>query len=394
MADSERREATVNTKQTDEFLAVLAHELRNPLSPISSAVQILHLKGSESEEGQWALSVIDRQMLHMTRLIDDLLDVARLTGNKLELRKEKIDLRDVLQAALETSGPHIKDAGHDFVTTLPQQPVYLNGDIVRLAQALANLLSNAAKYTPRGGRIWLTAERSKTEAIITIRDTGIGISPEMLPHIFDMFTQIQRLPGSGNGLGIGLTLVKRLLEMHDGAVHIESEGEGKGSVCTVRLPLVEDDFLRPVTTTLQEEHSISAQLRVLIVDDNLDAAATMDIMLSLLGHETFVGHDGLEAIEKAKAHLPDVVLLDIGMPNMNGYEAAKVIRSHEWGQKMTLIALTGWGQESDKDESRTAGFDHHLTKPVDVSELTALLSTVNPRQDTARISLYRVESAA
>ncbi len=386
-----KEEVKESDKRKDEFLATLAHELRNPLAPISSAVQILHLKGSSSDEGQWALSVIDRQMHHMTRLIDDLLDVARITGNKLLLKKEKIELSEVLTAAIETSTPLIKEAGHDFVSTLPQHPVFLTGDVVRLSQVVANLLSNAAKYTPRGGRIWLTAERRQQEVVITIRDTGIGITSEMLPHVFDMFTQVQKLPGSGNGLGIGLTLVKRLLEMHDGSVHIESEGEGKGSVCTVRLPVLGEETVRLVSTTLEESHAASAGLRVLVVDDNLDAAATMDTMLSLLGHETFVGHDGLQAVEKAKEFTPDVILLDIGMPNMNGYDAAKVIRSHEWGKKITLIALTGWGQETDKELSKEAGFDYHLTKPVDVMVLTKLLASIERQKDTGRISLYRVE---
>ena len=380
LAEKELKETD---KRKDEFLAVLAHELRNPLSPISSAVEILHLIGASSDEGQWALSVIDRQMHHMTRLIDDLLDVARIRGNKLDLRRERMDMHEALQAAVETSAPLFKEANHDFITSLPAQPLYLNGDLVRLAQVISNLLSNAAKYTPRGGRIWLSAVQQDTEVIITIRDSGIGISSNMLPLIFEMFTQGHHSHGTSGGLGIGLMLVKRLLDMHDGSITIESEGAGKGTTCTVRLPLLMESVVRLVS--VDEPTHATQGLRILIVDDNLDAAATMDTMLTLQGNETMVAHDGLEAIEKAAKYRPDVILLDIGMPKMNGYEAAKAIRLLDWGKEVTLIALTGWGQMSDKELSSEAGFDYHLTKPADVGVLTKLLYSLEGQKKYSHI---------
>lgn len=364
----------------DEFLATLAHELRNPLAPLRNAIEILRLQGMQAHESQWALDIMSRQMQQMTRLIDDLLDIARITGNKLELKKEVIDLSDVLRVAIETSKPLIESSGHAFSVSLPSHPIYLKGDLVRIAQAISNLLNNAAKYTESGGHIWLSAESRGREAVIIVRDSGIGIAPEMLPHVFDMFRQAER-SGSKGGLGIGLTLAKRLIKMHRGSIHVESKGLGKGSSFAVHLPIIlqEAEAPQPAERPVPD----AASMRILIVDDNEDAVSTLNMMLHLAGHQTRTARDGIEAVDLANTYRPNVVLLDIGMPRMNGYEAAETIRKQSWGQNMALIAMTGWGQESDRQRSREAGFDEHLVKPVDPQVLLRLLK----RMEQKRIAL-------
>lgn len=362
----------------DEFLATLAHELRNPLAPLRNAIEILRLQGMQTPESQWAVDIMSRQMQQMTRLIDDLLDIARITGNKLELKKEVIDLSDVLRVAIETSKPLIESSGHEFSVSLPQHPIYLKGDVVRIAQAISNLLNNAAKYTESGGHIWLSAESRGREAVIIVRDTGIGITAEMLPHVFDMFRQAERSSGTKGGLGIGLTLAKRLIKMHRGSIHVESKGLGKGSSFAVHLPVIlqEEEVPRHAERPVPD----AASMRILIVDDNEDAVSTLNMMLHLAGHHTRTARDGIEAVDLANTYRPNVVLLDIGMPRMNGYEAAETIRKQSWGQNMALIAMTGWGQESDRMRSKEAGFDEHLVKPVDPQVLLRLLKKMEQKR--------------
>jgi signal transduction histidine kinase len=361
-------------RSRNEFLATLAHELRNPLAPIRNAVQILHLKAAPSPEVQWALEVVDRQMEQMTRLVDDLLDLARITGNKLELRREPVELAEVLGLAVETSRPLIEASGQEFVVTLPEERLFLDGDLNRLSQVVSNLLNNSAKYTERGGRIELVAERLGGDATITVRDNGIGIPGDMLPRIFEIFAQAHRSPEHPMGLGIGLTLVKRLVEMHNGTIEARSPGTGQGSEFIVRLPVV-------LEATAALRHAVrrppavwpGAPQRILIVDDNMDAAASLGLLLRLTGNDIRTAHDGLDALRVAEEFLPDVVVLDIGLPKMDGYEVARRIRRAPWGEEMVLIAVTGWGQEADRHRSRESGFDHHLVKPVDPAALIQLM---------------------
>jgi signal transduction histidine kinase/ActR/RegA family two-component response regulator len=383
---SDRKRAEDALKEADrsknEFLATLAHELRNPLAPIRAAVKILQLKAKPTPESQSALEVIDRQTRQMTRLIDDLLDIARITSNKLELRRERIELGDVLNAAVETSKPLIEQRGHELILGPPAGPIYLDGDLVRLAQVVSNLLNNAAKYTERGGRIWLTVEEKDCNAMLTVRDTGMGITSEVLPRIFEMFTQADRaMSGSPGGLGIGLTLVRRLVQMHGGTITVRSDGRGKGSEFIIGLPMFEDPSPAEVESVTIQKALVekSAPLRILVVDDNQDSADSLGLLMELLGNEVRVVHDGQKAVDVAKEFQPRVVLLDIGLPTINGYEAARKIREQPWGKQAVMVAVTGWGEDVDRQRSKDAGFDHHLVKPVDLDALTALLATVETK---------------
>lgn len=368
----------------DEFLATLAHELRNPLAPIRNAVQILRLKGPPSLELQWAREVIDRQVQQMTHLIDDLMDVSRIARNTIELRKENVELGAILQTAVETSRPLINASGHSITVTQPPQPIYLNADSTRMAQVFSNLLNNAAKYSEKSGRIELTAERDGYEVVVSVRDHGIGIPREMLPRIFDLFTQVDRsLERAHGGLGIGLTLVRRLVEMHGGSVTAQSEGAGKGSVFTVRLPIaVPLPAAKDRTAAADTPLDARQEHRILIVDDNDDAATSLSVMLTILGYETHTAADGVSGLEAAMEFRPHAILLDIGIPKMNGYDVARRIREQPWGEKMVLIAVTGWGQAEDIQRTLEAGFDHHLVKPVDPADLTKLLSTLITESDS------------
>lgn len=380
---SDRKRAEDALKEADrsknEFLATLAHELRNPLAPIRAAVKILQLTARPTPESRSALEVIDRQTIQMTRLIDDLLDIARITSNKMELRREQIELSAVLDAAVETSRPLIEQRGHRLLVKTPSAAIHVDGDLVRLAQVISNLLNNAAKYTARGGSIWLTAARKGNEAVIKVRDTGMGISAEILPQIFEMFTQAERtINGSAGGLGIGLTLVKRLVEMHGGAITALSDGRGKGSEFIVRVPLTSSDLAQPEIRAKQKERKTKPKkpIRILVVDDNKDSADSLGLLMKLLGNEVLIVHDGLAAVCAANEFEPRVVLLDIGLPTMNGYEAAKKIRQQPSGNQAVLIAVTGWGETVDRQRSKEAGFDHHLVKPVDPDVLTHLLASL------------------
>ncbi len=365
-------------RRKDEFLATLAHELRNPLAPVRNAVQILQAQGPPTPQAGWAIGVIDRQMKQMTRLIDDLLDVSRISCNRLELRRQRVELAEVVRAAVETSRPLLEAAGHKFAVALPPEPVHLDADPTRLAQALSNLLNNAAKYTDRGGYVWLTAERQGSDAVVVVRDTGVGIPAEVLPRLFEMFTQAERsLDRSQGGLGIGLHLVKRLVEMHGGSVAAHSDGPGQGSEFVVRLPAVVGPSVEPPADGAGGEVApVVAPLRVLVVDDNRDAAASLGMVLRIAGHDVRTADDGLEAVGAAGEFRPDVAVLDIGLPRLNGYDAARRIRQQPWGAGVVLIAATGWGQEDDRRRSREAGFDHHMVKPVDPAALLELLGAL------------------
>jgi len=369
-------------RRKNEFLAILAHELRNPLAPIRNAAQILKTKGPPIPELQWAREVIDRQVHQLTRLVDDLLDVSRITKGKIELRKERLALSALVSSAVEASRPLIKKWGHELTISIPAEPVYLDVDPTRMAQVLLNLLNNAAKYTEQGGRIALTGERDGDDVVIRVTDTGMGIPPDMLPRIFDMFTQVDHsVERSQGGLGIGLTLVQLLIELHGGEVLARSPGPGLGSEFVVRLPSA------PQRAAGREEKAASAEgplaidpaLRILVVDDNQDAAESLGMLLRYAGCDVRTAHDGLEAVGAASVFRPEVAILDIGLPGLNGYDAARRIRK-ELGTRVTLIAVTGWGQDEDRRRSKEAGFDHHLTKPVELDALQSLLaSTSRPR---------------
>jgi PAS domain S-box-containing protein len=365
-------------RRKDEFLAVLAHELRNPLAPIRNALHVLRFPGAGVETFARMRDMMERQVRQMARLVDDLLDVSRIGRGKIELRRERLDLAAVVQSALETSRPLIEAGKHELTVSLPNQPVYVTGDQTRLSQVLANLLNNAAKYTTDGGHVWLTARLEGDEAVVRVRDNGAGILAEMLPHVFEMFTQAGRLlDRSDGGLGIGLTLVRRLVELHGGTVEAISAGAGRGSEFIVRLPSAANAPDGPP----QKRHGQEAEevfgsppRRILVVDDNLDSAESLATLLQFSGHEVRVAHDGPGALAAAKQFLPDVVLLDIGMPGMSGYQVARRLREEPALRHMTLVAQTGWGQEEDRRRAKDAGFDHHLVKPVVLRELHELIA--------------------
>jgi len=366
-------------RRKDEFLATLAHELRNPLAPIRNALQILRWAGDDKKAVEQALTVMERQLQQMVRLIDDLMDVGRIIRNKLRLRLEQVDLVTVLRNAVDISRPLIEAAGHELTVTLPAGPIYVEGDATRLTQIFSNLLNNAAKYTEPGGHIWLTVELEDKHVVIRVKDNGLGISAEHLPHIFEMFSQVERsLEHSQGGLGIGLTLAKHLTEMHGGTIEAHSEGQGKGSEFIVRLPKTSSlPALQPPFAAPAESRAATGRSKVLIVDDDEDTVTSMSMMLRILGHDTYSARDGLEAVEAANSYRPDIVLLDIGLPKLSGYEVARRIRQQPWGKEMTLVALTGWGQEEDKRRAREAGFDYHLIKPVEPTALEKLLQDLH-----------------
>jgi len=374
-------EAQEADRRKDEFLAMLGHELRNPLAPILNAIQVIRLHSGEDPVLKRTTDVVERQTRHMTRLIDDLLDVSRITRGKIQLKKERIDLATVMMLAVETSRPLIETYNHKLSVSLPQKPVRLEADPARLEQVLVNLLNNAAKYTEPGGHIWLSGERQGDEVILQVRDTGMGILPEMLPRIFDLFTQgDQSLARSQGGLGVGLTLVRGLVEMHGGSVTAYSPGPGRGSEFIVRLPAPPEVQRCPDAETWGEEDRPippSSYLRILVVDDNVDSARTLGELLELWGHEVRVAYDGQAAIETATTYRPEVVLLDIGLPRMDGYEVARRLRQDIGLSQTVLIALTGYGQEEDRRLSREAGFDFHFTKPIDFTVLQQLLGARN-----------------
>ena len=363
-------------RRKDEFLATLAHELRNPLAPLRNGLQVLRLAGADKEIADQAMAMMERQLGQMVHLIDDLLDLSRISRGKIELRQERIQLSKAIQQAVETSQPAIEQAGHDLTIEVASGPVYVDADVTRLAQVFSNLLNNAAKYTEQGGRIRLSMRRQGAEAVVSVQDNGMGIPANMLPKVFDIFTQVDRnLERSQGGLGIGLSIVKRLVEMHGGSVEAKSDGHGRGSEFIVRLPVVLSG-IQPQGDQVEVVRS-SSRRRVLVVDDNQDAAVSLAMMLELLGNETKTAHDGLAALNAAAIYQPDLILLDLGMPKMNGYDTARHIRKQPWGKNVVLVALTGWGQDEDRRKSQEVGFDMHMTKPIEPASLEKLLANLN-----------------
>jgi two-component system, chemotaxis family, CheB/CheR fusion protein len=412
---TERKRAEEALRESDrhknEFLAMLAHELRNPLAPILVSIEVLRrarsAEGSKprhpqrranessatthgpSDRTEQALAVLQRQVGQMVRLVDDLLDAGRISRGKIDLRRERVELSSVVYHAVEAVRPITEGRNQELTVTVPRLPVYLDADPTRLAQIVGNLLNNACKFTAAHGHIWLTVERWEEpgadhgkgtsirfapHVVIRVRDTGIGIAADQLEHVFDMFAQVDAsLERSSTGLGIGLTLVKTLTEMHDGTVEVRSDGLGQGSEFVVRLPIAVDTHA-PASRPLATASAATTPLRILIVDDNRDSVEMLATLLKFIGHETHTVYDGLAAIEAATMFDPDVILLDIGLPGLNGYEAARRIRERQ-GQKRRplLVALTGWGQDEDRRRSEEAGFDAHLVKPVDDAVLARLL---------------------
>jgi len=383
VADRERRAAEESLREADRrkdvFLATLAHELRNPLAPIGNALQIMRMSLDAAAHDK-ARGMIERQLRQLVHLVDDLLDVSRISQGKVELRKERIELSAVIANAIETSRPVIDAGRHDLVLSPGGGPeIVVDGDMTRLTQVVANLLNNAAKYTPSGGRITIAVRRDGDEAVVSVADSGIGIPVDRLPDVFEMFAQVDRLSGrSQGGLGIGLALVKRLVEMHGGTVSVASEGPGRGSRFEVRLPAEDAASARGADAATGPRRTASGHgARILVADDNRDSADSMAAMLSLMGFETAVAYDGDEALQVASAWRPHAAILDIGMPRLSGEEVARRLRASEHSRDMMLIALSGWGRDDDRRRTSEAGFDHHLVKPLDIDALVELLAATD-----------------
>ncbi|HEV8578426.1 MAG TPA: ATP-binding protein [Thermoanaerobaculia bacterium] len=365
-------------RRSSEFLAMLSHELRNPLAPIRNALGLLQSEELGDGMREWSLGVIDRQVAHLTRLVEDLLDVSRITKGKITLQPEPVELSAIVDGAVEVCRPLIDARGHTLQIVLPAEPLRVNGDLTRLSQVVLNLLNNAAKYTPEGGTIRVLVEKDGAEVLIRVTDTGIGISADLLPQIFDLFIQGNRsLDRTEGGLGIGLTLVRRLVELHGGSVAAHSAGPGRGSEFVVRLPVLQE----PPAEGLPGQHADGStspvgRRRVWVVDDNRDAAESLSVLLQLWGHEVHVACNAQEALQlSASQQRPDAVLLDIGLPGMDGYELAKQLRGLPDWQRVLLVAVTGYGQGEDRRRSREAGFAHHLVKPVEPAKLHSLLAS-------------------
>lgn len=358
----------------DHFLAVLSHELRNPLAAFSSGLHLLKLAAEQPDIAEDTREMMERQLKQMVRLVDDLLDVSRIATGKLELHKERVELASVVRDAVEASRALIEGGGHQLTIALPSDPVLLDADPARLAQVFLNLLNNAAKYSESCGNIRLSARLDGSEVEVSVQDHGIGILAAKLPYIFDAFVQVdtswQRTQG---GMGIGLSLVKKFIELHGGRVEVRSEGLGQGSLFLVRLPVAATAAVAP---SVLVENLRGPRCRILVVDDNRDAAASLAMMLKLMGHEVRTANDGEEAVSVAEEYRPRLVLMDLGLPKVNGYEAARRIRAQLWGREMYIVALTGWGAEDDRRRTLDGGFDRHLVKPVDMETLTKLVAEV------------------
>jgi signal transduction histidine kinase/ActR/RegA family two-component response regulator len=374
----ELRQANI---RKDEFLATLAHELRNPLAPVLHGLSVMKFS-NDREIRTEARQMMERQIGHMVRLIDDLMDVSRITRGKVELKRERLDLRRILEHALELSRPLIEAAKHELSVSIPESPLPVEADATRVAQVVSNLLNNAAKYTPDGGSIQLDATMNDDELVVRVRDNGTGIPADMLPEVFEMFTQVGRtIDRAKGGLGIGLTLARRLVEMHGGTLTAESGGPGQGSTFVVTLPLAEAGSQEVATPNEQPAGANAVRRkRVLVVDDNIDGAESLAMMLQYFGHETCTAHDGPSALETSREFHPDLLFLDIGLPGMNGYELARQLRREPDANGMILVALTGWGSEDDRRQAREAGFDYHLTKPAGAIEIQKIFA------DSARSS--------
>jgi PAS domain S-box-containing protein len=370
-------------RRKNEFIATLAHELRNPLAPVSNMLEVLKHAEGDRETLRRARDTMERQLGQMVRLVDDLLDLNRISRDRLELRPSDVELSSLIHQAIEVAGPLLDAAGHELFIDLPEEPIYLHADPARLAQVFGNSLNNACRYTNPGGTIQLSAKLLDNQVLVTVRDNGVGIPTDKLQTIFDMFTQVYRAPqATQGGLGIGLTLVKRLVEMHGGSVEARSAGEDQGSEFLVRLTVL-SEAEKPSASRSIVGAQPAATHRILIVDDNRDNAESLALLLGITGNETYIAHDGIEAIEAAAEHRPEVVLLDIGLPKLSGHDVCRRIRAESWGKDIVVIALTGWGQEEDRRKSQEAGFDGHLVKPVDYDELLELLiSLTNVARNT------------
>lgn len=376
------RELREAHRRKDEFLATLAHELRGPLAPVVNGLQVLQRAGGDPQVAERVHSMIERQVRHLARLVDDLMDVSRITRGKVELRRQPVALAHVVRVAVETTKPLMDAARHELEVSLPDEPCLVNADLVRLSQVLANLLGNAAKYTEPGGQISLTAEADRDTIVVSVRDNGMGIPPAMLPRIFDLFTQADRTYNSAQGgLGIGLTLVRSLVELHGGKVEARSPGPGQGSEFVVRLPRCHGEAVDSPGASAPGPLGL-VRRTVLVVDDNVDSAESMAEFLHGLGAETHTAFDGPSALAAIERYTPSVVLLDIGLPGMDGFEVARLSRASGTSPAPLLIALTGWGQDEDRRQSREAGFDYHLVKPVEPRVLAELLLSLPPLGST------------
>jgi PAS domain S-box-containing protein len=367
-------------RRKDEFLAMLSHELRNPLAAIVNAVQVLDLEKYENPIQEKATNIIRRQVGNLVVLVNELLEVSRILSGGIQLHQEDVDGRGIVQRALETARPLIDEREHELSVSLPTEPIWLHADPIRLEEVMVNLLNNAAKYTPPGGHIWLSLQQERDEAVLIVRDTGMGIDPELLPHVFDLFTQAERsLDRSQAGLGVGLTVVRKLVDMQRGTVEAHSKGLGQGSEFIVRLPLLTSVTPRS-EVVIRERAKRSAQSgRVLVVDDNTDAADSIAILLGAAGHDVRVAYSANSALQTAVEYQPEIVLLDLGLPGMDGYEVARRLRQRAELRDTKLVALTGYGQDADRQRSQEAGFDYHLVKPVDSGTLQELLERLMKR---------------
>ncbi len=363
-------------RQKDEFIAVLAHELRNPLAPIRNGLQIMAMAEAKPEMLKPVRDMMDRQLSHMVRLIDDLLDVSRMNRNKLFLQKARVSLAEAMNHALEATRPALETAGHELILQLPPEDLQLDADLTRLAQVFGNLLSNSIKYTEPGGRIWFTAEVKSGEVTVGVRDSGIGIPREALSNIFDMFSQVHSPQRTSTGLGIGLALVRNLVEMHGGRVTAESEGTGCGSSFLVHLPLGVAVTPNPQEVTTPTVRAAVQQVKILVVDDNRDACTSLAMLLEIMGHVVRTAYDGQMAIQYAEEFRPQLVLMDIGMPVLDGYQATRRLRAFPWAQDIQIVALTGWGQDHDRHRSQIAGCSGHLVKPVGRADLENLIQNL------------------
>ena len=371
------QELSIADRRKDELLATLAHELRNPLAPMRNVLEIMRLKETSDPFIYWSRDMIERHVSQMTHLVDDLMDSARISQGRMELRKQQIDIVDLIQNAVEVSYALMKKSKHNFVISKPETPIFIDADSTRVIQIISNLLTNAAKYTPEDGSICLRIFQDDNEAVLSVIDSGIGIPPEQLPNIFNMFSQLApAIERSQGGLGIGLALVQGLVKLHGGTIVAHSEGDGKGSEFIVRLP-ISNSSVKAASSLEKAIPLVVESKRILVIDDNVDATESLALLLELSGHTTRTAYDGISGVKTAEEFNPDVILLDIGLPDINGYEVAQRIRQHTWGKNIFLIAATGWGQDKDKKLAKDAGFDKHLTKPIEFQQLNCLLQNIS-----------------